>query len=68
MAQFVFQSWLKTHSCGTLETLDQEKVFLWLFGMNPGLAEAEYRILLMEISWLESFTGPLVHFTHEGDT
>lgn len=30
--------------------------FHWLFVLQPGQAKAEYRLMLVEISWLESFT------------
>ena len=65
MAQYVFLSWLKTQSQGSLRNLNQEQIFLWLFGQHPGLAEAEYRLMLMEISWLESFTRPFVPSRHK---
>ena len=31
----------------------QEEISLWLNGLHPGQAESEYRLALMEISWLE---------------
>ena len=65
MAQYVFLSWLKTQSQGSLRIINQEQIFLWLFGQHPGLAEAEYRLMLMEVSWLESFTRPFVPSKHK---
>ena len=58
MAQPVLRSWLRTQASGKLgHEITEEALFTWLAGMRPDLAEAEYRLALVEISWLAAFTA-----------
>ena len=53
MMQPIYCSWLKAQAQGALVECTQEEISLWLNGLHPGQAESEYRLALMEISWLE---------------
>ena len=53
MMQPVYRSWLKTQSRGALVECTRQEIYIWLNGLHPGQAESEYRLALMEISWLE---------------
>ena len=58
-------SWLTAQSSGALETCTQEEIFLWLNDLHPGHAESEYRLILMEISWLETLTEDFISFLNK---
>ena len=62
MMQAVFLAWLKTQACGQLKSVTPEEIFLWLNSLNRGLAEAEYRLMLLEISWLQTLTKDFFDF------
>ncbi len=66
MAQAVFHAWLKSQSGGAIKKLSHQEIFLWLYGLHPGLAEAEYRLALLEISWLVSLTQDFFNFLEKG--
>ncbi len=62
MMQPVFRSWLKAQSGAALLDCTPGEIFLWLSTLPPGQAESEYRLALMEISWLEMLTGSFFFF------
>ena len=62
MMQAVFLAWLKTQASGQLKSVTLEEIFLWLNSLDPGLAEAEYRLMLLEISWLQTLTKDFFDF------
>ena len=66
MAQAVFLAWLKSQSGGVLKGITPQEIFLWLFRLSPGLAEAEYRLALLEISWLVSLMNDFFNFLEKG--
>ena len=49
-------AWLGRHSGGAVSVLNKFIVFMWLAGMDPGRAQAEYQLILAEIAWLELIT------------
>jgi len=65
MVRPVYRSWLKAQSRGTLKSDTQEEIFVWLSGLHPGQAESEYRLMLLEISWLEILTRDFFNFLSE---
>ena len=62
MMQAVFLAWMKTQASGQLKSVTLEEIFLWLNSLDPGLAEAEYRLMLLEISWLQTLTKDFFDF------
>jgi len=65
MMQPIYRSWLSAQSHGVLKDCSQEDIFVWLNGLHPGRAEAEYRLMLLEISWLETLTQDFYYFLCE---
>jgi hypothetical protein len=49
----VFAAWLAKHSEGAVLTANKPALIIWLFGMHPEQAQAEYHLILAEIAWLE---------------
>ena len=62
MMQAVFRAWLRTQSHEQIENINIKEIFHWLNSLNPGQAEAEYRLMLLEISWLEMLTQDFFNF------
>ena len=54
--QPVFATWLTRHSGGAVSNPDNSTLIAWLDGLAHGRAEAEYHLILAEISWLELIT------------
>ena len=52
-AQPVFAAWLVRHTQGGVPFPNKAGLLTWLNGLNPAHAEAEYRLILLEIAWLE---------------
>lgn len=61
----VFRSWLKEQSRGVLVKCTRDEIFLWLASLHPRQTEAEYRLMFMEISWLETLTCDFYRFLSE---
>ena len=66
MMQPVYFSWLKAQANGKLVDCALEELAAWLDGLHPDLAEAEYRLALMEISWLELLAADFFRFLGKG--
>ena len=62
MMQAVFRAWLRTQSHEQIENISIKEIFRWLNSLNPGQAEAEYRLMLLEISWLEMLSQDFFNF------
>ena len=62
MMQAVFRAWLTPQSHEQIESTDIKEIFHWLNSLNPGQAEAEYRLMLLETSWLEMLTQDFYNF------
>ena len=62
MMQAVFRAWLRSQSHEQIENINIKEIFHWLNSLNPGQAEAEYRLMLLEISWLEMLTQDFFNF------
>ena len=62
MMQAVFRAWLRTQSCGQIESGSLEEIFQWLSMLNSGRADAEYHLMLLEISWLEMLAQDFFNF------
>ena len=54
--QPVFAAWLGRHSRGAISNPSKSVLLMWLAGMDPGQAQAEYQLILAEIAWLELLT------------
>ena len=54
--QPVFAAWLGRHSGGAISNPSKSVLLMWLAGMIPGQAQAEYQLILAEIAWLELLT------------
>ena len=52
-AQTVFSTWLARYTQGGVPFLNKAGLFIWLAGLNPAHAEVEYRLILLEVAWLE---------------
>ena len=68
MMQAVFQAWLRSQSHEQIENISTKEIFHWLLTLNSGLAEAEYRLTLLEISWLEMLTQDFFNFLSKDAT
>ena len=68
MMQAVFQAWLRSQSHGQIESINIKEIFHWLNSLNPGQAEAEYRLTLLEVSWLEILTQDFFNFLSKDAT
>jgi len=49
----IFTAWLMAQSRGELRECSEEGLFQWLAAMNPARLEAQQRLMVMEIAWLQ---------------
>ncbi len=51
--QAIFKAWLMAQSRGELRECSEEALTEWLAAMNPARLEAQQRLMVMEIAWLQ---------------
>lgn len=51
--QGIYSAWLEALSKGALREWNEEAIYQWLSEMSPGQMEAEQRLMVMEIGWLQ---------------
>ena len=53
IAKPVFAAWLARHTQGCVPFPNRAGLSLWLSGLSTGHIDAQYRLILLEIAWLE---------------
>ena len=49
----IFTAWLMAQSRGELRECSEDALADWLAAMNPARLEAQQRLMVMEIAWLQ---------------